>query len=83
MAHAPAGTNDERAKELKNVSYECFILALSITSLANIVILLLIRQPEVETVVTAMDLVLSLIFLGDFVYRLFSAQTKGATSSIS
>jgi hypothetical protein len=68
--------NQTRDSELKNVSYECFILALSITSVANILILLLIRQPEVEVVVAAMDILLSLIFLGDFMYRLFTAPTK-------
>jgi voltage-gated potassium channel Kch len=68
--------NEPRDTELKNVSYECFILALSITSLANILILYLIRQPEVEVVVSAIDILLSLIFLGDFTYRLFTAPTK-------
>jgi hypothetical protein len=68
--------NKPRDTELKNVSYECFILALSITSLANILILYLIRQPEVEVVVSAIDILLSLIFLGDFTYRLFTAPTK-------
>jgi voltage-gated potassium channel Kch len=68
--------NEPRDTELKNVSYECFILALSITSLANILILYLIRQPEVEVVVSAINILLSLIFLGDFTYRLFTAPTK-------
>jgi voltage-gated potassium channel Kch len=70
-----AGTLAPHA-ELKNVSYECFILALSITSLVNIVLGYLVRQPEVGVVLTVMDLVLSCIFLGDFAYRLFTAPTK-------
>jgi voltage-gated potassium channel len=69
-------TASQREPELENVSYECFILALSITSLANILIYYLIRQPEVEVVITVMDALLSFIFLGDFFYRLFSAPTK-------
>ena len=68
----PAGSE----QELKNVSYECFILALSIISLVNIVLLFLVRQPEVGLVLTVMDVVLSCIFLGDFAYRLFTAPTK-------
>jgi voltage-gated potassium channel len=70
----PLGVGNQR--ELKNVSYECFILALSITSLVNIVLGYLLRQPEVALVLTVMDLVLSCIFLGDFAYRLFDAPTK-------
>jgi voltage-gated potassium channel Kch len=62
--------------ELKNVSYECFILALSITSLVNIVLGYLVRQPEVGLVLTVMDVILSFIFLGDFTYRLFTAPTR-------
>jgi voltage-gated potassium channel len=69
-----AGPGSEH--ELKNVSYECFILALSITSLANIVLGYLVRQPEVGLVLTAMDVLLSCVFLGDFVYRLVTAPTK-------
>src|SRR5215204_6400487 len=73
---AATETQLESESELKNVSYECFILALSVMSLLNILILYLLRQPEVDVVITVMDLVLSVIFLGDFVYRLFTARTK-------
>jgi voltage-gated potassium channel len=73
MPETPAAGSE---RELKNVSYECFILALSITSLVNIVLVYLVRQPEVALVLTVMDVVLSCIFLGDFAYRLFDAPTK-------
>jgi voltage-gated potassium channel len=79
VATAAPPAQDELAgqhSELKNVSYECFILALSLTSLANIVLGYLVRQPEVGVVLTAMDVILSFIFLGDFTYRLFTAPTK-------
>ena len=75
-ATTPEAENPESQRELKNVSYECFILALSITSLVNIVLVYVVRQPEVALVMTVMDLVLSCIFLGDFTYRLFDAPTK-------
>jgi voltage-gated potassium channel Kch len=75
-AETVAASNEPGNAELKNISYECFILALSITSVANIVIWYLIRQPEVEVVITSIDVLLSFIFLGDFAYRLFSAPTK-------
>jgi voltage-gated potassium channel Kch len=72
----PAPLRPEPPPELKNVSYECFILALSLLSLANILLVYLTRQPDVGTVITLMDVVLSCIFLGDFAYRLFTAPTK-------
>ena len=73
---APGTLRTGSGQELKNVSYECFILALSITSLVNIVLVYLARQPEVALVLTVMDVILSFIFLGDFTYRLFTASTK-------
>jgi voltage-gated potassium channel Kch len=79
VAAAAQSTQEEIAgqhSELKNVSYECFILALSITSLVNIVLGYLVRQPEVGLVLIIMDVILSFIFLGDFTYRLFTARTK-------
>jgi voltage-gated potassium channel Kch len=80
VAAAAQSTRDdevaEQHSELKNVSYECFILALSILSLINIALTYLVRQPDVGVVVAAMDLLLSCIFLGDFAYRLFTAPTK-------
>ena len=73
---APETLQTGSGQELKNVSYECFILALSITSLVNIVLGLLVRQPEVGLVLTVMDVILSCVFLGDFTYRLFTAPTR-------
>jgi voltage-gated potassium channel len=73
---APGTLRTGSGHELKNVSYECFILALSITSLINIVLGYLVRQPEVGLVLTVMDVILSFIFLGDFAYRLFTAPSR-------
>ena len=64
--------------ELKNSNYEAFIVALSILSVANIFIGLLIRVPDVANVINVTDALLSFIFLGDFLYRLFTARTKRA-----
>jgi voltage-gated potassium channel len=75
-APAPAPLRAGSGRELKNVSYECFILALSILSLLNIVLGVLAREPDVATVLVVMDAILSCIFLGDFIYRLFDAPTK-------
>jgi voltage-gated potassium channel len=61
---------------LRNGNYECFILALSALSLINIALALLIPDPETRQVVLVVDAGLSLIFLADFAYRLFSAPSK-------
>jgi voltage-gated potassium channel Kch len=73
---APAPLRAGSGRELKNVSYECFILALSILSLVNIGLGFLAREPDVAAVLVVMDAILSCIFLGDFTYRLFDAPTK-------
>jgi voltage-gated potassium channel len=65
-----------RASELKNSSYELFIGALSILSIANIILAPLTRDPNVADVLYIMDALLSLIFLGDFLFRLFTAESK-------
>jgi voltage-gated potassium channel len=71
-----SGQDGAPASELKNGSYECFILALSILSVANIVAAAVVPLPETRRVIVTIDLVLSFIFLGDFAFRLFSAPTK-------
>ena len=62
--------------ELRNGNYECFILGLSALSLLNIVLILLIRDPETRKVVLIVDAGLTVPFLADFAYRLFSARSK-------
>ena len=62
--------------ELRNTPYELFIAALSMLSIINIFIYFLIADPNVGGVIALMDLILSLIFLGDFFYRLFTAESK-------
>jgi voltage-gated potassium channel len=71
-----AGQEGAPASELKNGSYECFILALSILSIANIAVAAVVPLPETRNVILVVDLVLSFVFLGDFCYRLCSAPTK-------
>src|SRR4051794_7077236 len=63
-------------KELKNTTYELFMAALSVLSIVNLFIALLINDPDVVNVVGIMDGFLSVIFLGDFLYRFFSVSAK-------
>jgi voltage-gated potassium channel Kch len=66
----------ERNEEYKSTNYELFILALSILSIVNWGLYFIIRDEDMLQVVIAVDLVLSVIFLGDFLYRLFTAESK-------
>jgi voltage-gated potassium channel len=62
--------------ELKSTNYEFFILALSILSLVNWVFVLVIRDVQIERIVVVIDLLLSFVFLVDFIYRLSTAENK-------
>ncbi len=69
---------DTQGKELKNTGYEIFIGALSVLSIVNIVLLYAINDPQLNKVLWVMNVPLSAIFLADFTYRLFTAESKSA-----
>ncbi len=62
--------------ELKHTGYEIFIGALSILSIVNIVLLYAIDDANLNTVLYVMNLLFSVVFLADFVYRLLTAESK-------
>ncbi len=62
--------------ELKNSTYEIFIGALSILSIVNLFLIYVTPISMAGQVANIMDGLLTLIFLSDFFYRLFSAQSK-------
>ncbi len=62
--------------ELKNTSYELFIGALSILSIFNIFFLIADRDPDIVTVLYIMNAILTVIFMSDFLYRLFTTNSK-------
>jgi voltage-gated potassium channel Kch len=66
----------EITDELKNTTYELFIAALSILSIFNLFFPFLTKDPNVDDVVLIMNGVLSLIFLCDFLFRLFTTSSK-------
>jgi voltage-gated potassium channel Kch len=68
-----AGTHQ---RELKNTGYEIFIGILSILSIFNLVLLYAIEDDSLDTVLFFMNAILSAIFLMDFTYRLFTAESK-------
>jgi voltage-gated potassium channel len=70
-----AMTNDQ-ADELKGAGYEIFIGALSVLSIVNLVLAYAIRDDDLSTVLEWINVLLSLVFLIDFTYRLLSAESK-------
>ena len=68
--------SDDTRKELKNTGYEIFIGILSILSIVNLVMIYVAKDPNLDTVINALNALLSIIFLADFVYRLFTAESK-------
>jgi voltage-gated potassium channel len=70
-----ANTEPER-KELKNTGYEIFIGILSVLSIVNVVLLYVVDDANLDTVLYAMNWLLSAIFLADFTYRLLTAESK-------
>lgn len=64
--------------ELKGTAYEIFIGMLSILSIANIVLLFVfIDDDAMQLVLAVMNALFSVIFLGDFIYRLSTASSPG------
>ena len=67
---------EEHRTELKSTGYEIFIAVLSVLSIVNIVLNYAVDDDGLDTVILAMNGLLSAIFLGDFTYRLLTADSK-------
>jgi len=66
-----------QSQELKNTSYELFILLLSVLSIFNLLVFVIPRiDPVVEGVVAVVDGFITVIFMLDFLYRFFTAESK-------
>src|SRR5512139_709253 len=67
-------------KELKSTGYELFMLLLSLMSIADMVIsnfsTYIARDETVVEVVTIVDFILTVFFLFDFSYRIFTTPSK-------
>lgn len=64
------------SNELKNTSYELFIGGLSILSVFNIFFAFLVKDPDVSTVLSIMNAVLTSIFIVDFLFRFLTTNSK-------
>jgi voltage-gated potassium channel len=67
-----------KKRELKNIGYELFIGALSILSIVNLILLFVVNEESMSTVLMLVNAIMFPIFLGDFLYRLFTAEKKSA-----
>ncbi len=63
-------------KELKNLGYEIFIGVLSILSIFNLIVGIFTQDPDISNVLMIMNGVYSIIFMGDFIYRIVTAPSK-------
>jgi hypothetical protein len=68
--------SDTPPSEIKHNNYELFMLGVALLSLFNLVLGLLTYNIEQRMVVVIMDFILSLILMGDFLYRLISAPQR-------
>ena len=64
--------------ELKSIGYEIFIGILSILSIVNLVLLYAVQEKSMDTVLTVMNALFSVIFVVDFFYRIVTAPSAGA-----
>lgn len=65
-----------RHSELKDPGYELFVAALSILSIVNLVLLLVLRSDALSYVVLAVNAALSVVLFLDFSYRLWTADSR-------
>ncbi|MET0735527.1 MAG: ion transporter [Microbacterium sp.] len=65
--------------ELKSTGYEIFIGVLSVLSIFNLVLVYAVVDVEsLQTVLGVMNVLFSMIFFGDFVYRMSTAPSRSA-----
>ena len=64
--------------ELKSTGYEIFIGILSVLSIVNLMLLYVVQDKSLDTVLTVMNAIFSVIFLADFIFRIITAPSAGA-----
>jgi voltage-gated potassium channel len=72
-----AALKEQLPEDLKGVAYELFILALSILSIVNLILQAAMEYGSQKWwLIVYVDASLTLVFLGDFTYRLLTAPSK-------
>lgn len=75
--HNVTAAKGKSYRELKNTGYELFLAATSVLSLVNLVLIWVFSAEEgVQTVLYLINTVMLPIFLGDFLYRFFTAKDR-------
>jgi voltage-gated potassium channel len=70
-------TATEVKKERKmNLGYEIFVGVLSILSILNILLIYLVPDSDLDGIINIMNTLFSIIFLGDFFYRILTVPSK-------
>lgn len=69
-------SNTQQGSAPKPIGYELFIGALSVLSIFNLVFLWIVNDPDIQNVIYLINGFMMPIFLGDFVYRLFTTPSK-------
>jgi voltage-gated potassium channel Kch len=68
---------EERAG-LSNPGYEIFIAALSVLSIFNLILMMIVKDQDLDYVLQIMNAPITIIFFIDFLYRLKKAPSKSA-----
>jgi voltage-gated potassium channel len=69
-------TPSDGNQELKSLSYEFFILSITILAIANIFIIWFTESQVMDQVLVIINFCLSFLLMADFIYRLFSSPSK-------
>jgi len=62
--------------ELKDIGYEIFVGAVSVLSIFNMVMMYVVSDESLDTVLFAMNALLTVILFADFVYRISTAPSR-------
>jgi len=66
--------NKFKPEDLQRANYELFILSLTVLSLFNLLVMIFAQSDDIRQIAFIVNVILSLIFLGDFLYRLRIAE---------
>lgn len=69
-------SKEKSNSELKNISYELFIGALSVISIFNIFLSFFIHNPQINGILIVINIILTAIFFSDFLYRFYTATSR-------
>jgi voltage-gated potassium channel len=69
-------TPSDGNQELKSLSYEFFILSITILAIVNIFIIWFTQSQVMDQVLVIINFCLSFLLMGDFIYRLFSSPSR-------